>query len=178
MENPPVVGEALLKSLIVSCYAHWEGFYNDCANAFLDAASSSGRAAREISPRLLVGVFSKNFARLRDMNHSRKAQRDFVDQLNLNEGFSTFDKSCVLARSNLNFEALSYNYTLIGMDVGHIQPFRLKLDKEIVGYRHELAHGGEIDMAEVDMASHVAVVDGIMRIVAGDFQAKIISIDA
>ena len=121
---------------------------------------------------LFVCAFHREFESLRDKNHSPEARRDFVISLKgrLECDFERFDASAIAAKSNLNFERLAYCYSLMNFDLGTLQRFRLRLDKELVEWRHRVAHGDSPDLSAMDIADHIDFAARLLIAVADNFQ--------
>lgn len=164
------------KSVVVLSYAAWEGFYNDCAGIYLDYLESRGLKIADAGWLLLAGALSADFNSLRDRHHSDSAKREFISQLKdrLVCGFDKFDRSVVMARSNLDFSKLSSNFLLLSIDTIQFQRVRVKIDKELVGWRHGVAHGNSPDLTGVDVSSHIDFVAEILLILSDSFQDAIL----
>ncbi|KAF0809231.1 hypothetical protein A167_01992 [Alcanivorax sp. S71-1-4] len=160
------------KALIVLSYAHWEGFYNECVNKYIEALRDSDSKVSDISWSLLIGVLKPDLQRLRDRNHSPSAEREFVDRLKLliNSNFSSFDDMAIRSRSNLNFETLSHNFNILGFEIVPFQRWRIKIDKELVGWRHGVAHGNEPDLSSIDLQQHIQFTQMMLLLMADVFQ--------
>lgn len=167
--DPLAVGS---KSVVVLCYAAWEGFYNECVRIYLDFLQDRGVRVADASWLLLTGAMSADFKSLRDRHHSDIAKREFIEQLKerLICDFNNFDRSVVMARSNLNFEKISSNFNLLSLEVRPFQASRLRIDKELVGWRHGVAHGDPPDLTTVDVASHISFASELLLTVADSFQ--------
>lgn len=171
----PVDGEArevLSRAVVVLSYAVWEGFYNECVSVYCGFLASGGKRIVDVSWNMLVGGLSAELDALRDKNHSKAARLEFVEQLRtgISRGCNEFDESVVMARSNLNFERLRHNFQVLDFDVGPIQIYRNRIDKELVGWRHRVAHGDSPRLSTVDGGQHVAFVGDVMVLVADSFQ--------
>jgi hypothetical protein len=164
------------KSVIVLTYAAWEGFYNECVGYYFDFLDSMGLKIKDVSWLLLSGALVSQFNNLRDRHHSDVARRDFVSSLKdrLICGFDQFDRSVVMARSNLNFERLSSNFLLLSMNLSQFHPFRIRIDKELVGWRHAVAHGNPPDLSMIDVASHVDFASSLLLVISDCFQEAMV----
>ena len=160
------------KATVVLTYANWEGFYNDCVYTYVQFLRECGRKVRETDWMLLIGAFNSDFESLRAQNHSAEAKRQFVANLKerLECGFEAFDSTTIEARSNLNFKRLAYNYHLMNFDLKSLQKFRIRLDKELVGWRHGVAHGDAPDLSAMDIADHVDFTALLLLVIADSFQ--------
>lgn len=164
------------KSVIVLSYAAWEGFYNDCTKTYLDFLSAKGLKVSDAGWLLLIGAMSSDFVRLRDRHHSPAARREFIESLKerLICDFSGFDRSVVMARSNLDFAKLSENFTLLDLDIQPFQPKRIRLDKELVGWRHGVAHGDPPDLSAISVDDHISFTSNLLLSIADTFQIAIL----
>ncbi len=160
------------KALIVLAYAHWEGFYNECVNNYIQALTISGTKVSDISWLLLIGVLKPDLQRLKDRNHSPVAEIEFLNRLKtlINSDFSNFDKMAIRSRSNLNFETLDQNFKVLGFDISPFQRWRIKIDKELVGWRHSVAHGDEPDLTSIDLRRHIQFTQKMLLLIADTFQ--------
>lgn len=109
---------------------------------------------------------------LRGKNHSETAKYDFVRRLHnyIKAKFDVFDSSVVLAKSNLDFRRRRSSYSLLSFDVAGLRPFRLRLDKELVGWRHSVAHGESPDLSSMDIKDHVNFASEMLLPIADSFQ--------
>lgn len=171
--DPLAIGS---KSVVVLSYAAWEGFYNECVRIYLDFLESHSIKVADASWLLLSGALSADFKSLRDRHHSDIAKRDFVARLKdrIVCGFNDFDRSVVMARSNLDYAKLSYNFLLLDLDVNPFQIRRIRIDKELVGWRHGVAHGDPPDLTIVDVASHIEFASELLLNVSDSFQNAIL----
>lgn len=160
------------KSVIVLAYANWEGFYNFCIEKYVAFLKSTGKRIVDVEQRLIIGVIEPSLQALKDKNHSYSSKVSFVDSLPacMNYGFDKFDSKCISARSNLNFKKLSDNFNVLNFQLVNFQPNRLKLDKEIVGWRHAVAHGSEPDLTQLDIEEHISLVQDLLLTLSDCFQ--------
>ncbi|MCQ6260705.1 MAE_28990/MAE_18760 family HEPN-like nuclease [Alcanivorax sp. MM125-6] len=164
------------KALIVLAYASWEGFYNECVQCFVDALKKSDKKVGDVSWALLVGLLKPNFQRLRDRNHSSEAESQFVNDLRsvINRDFTEFDANVISSRSNLDFKKLQQNFDILGFDLSPFQRYRIRINKELVGWRHSVAHGDEPDLSSVDLRHHVKLTQHLLLLLSDTFQENIL----
>lgn len=167
----------LSKATIVLTYANWEGFYNQCVDIYLNFLTDKKITIANANWLLLTGALSADFESLRARNHSLEAKRDFVGILEarLISGFEQFDRTVVMSRSNLDFGKLRENFTLLDLDYSSLQPSRIRLDKELVGWRHAVAHGDPPDLSRLDISDHVDFAAQLMLTVSDLFQKAILA---
>jgi hypothetical protein len=105
-----------------------------------------------------------------------KSRQVFVENLKvkLNCGFDAVDVSLVEARSNLNFQRLTQNYELLDFDLSTMRPSRNRLDKELVGWRHAVAHGDSPDLTKMDVAAHIDFAAQLLMLISDRFQSAIV----
>ena len=165
------------RAVIVLTYASWEGFYNDCVTVYVRFLKELGKRVRETDWMLLLGAFKADFDSLRDRHHSDVARMEFVVNLQslLECGFDKFDGSVITARSNLNFARLSQNYNLLSFDLTPMQRFRIRLDQELVKWRHSVAHGDPPDLSALDISGHVDFAAGLLLVLADGFQEAMLN---
>ncbi|GEC17139.1 MAE_28990/MAE_18760 family HEPN-like nuclease [Nitrobacter winogradskyi] len=160
------------KAVVVLAYANWEGFYNECVRAYLRFLAEKGGKVRDQNWMLLVSAFHADFESMRDRNHSLESRRAFVKNLEsrIDCGFDAVDGRIVEARSNLDFARLSENYVLLNFDLSTMQKVRNRLDKELVGWRHAVAHGDSPDLTTMDVEAHINFASSLLILIADRFQ--------
>jgi len=165
------------KAVIVLTYAHWEGFYNECVSTYLTFLRDTGKKVRETTWNMLVGTLSTEMDRLKDRNHSPEAACYFVEALRgaLTAGFDSFNADVVKSRSNLDFKKLKSNYRILSFSIDPFQQTRIRLDKELVGWRHGIAHGDDPDLSTSDSRDHVKFTQELLLILADQFQEEIVN---
>lgn len=165
------------KAVVVLTYAHWEGFYNECVSTYLSFLRDSGKKIRDTNWSMLVGTLSSEINRLKDRNHSPEAACDFVEALSgaLTAGFDSFNADVIKSRSNLNFEKLKSNYRILSFNLEPFQRKRIRLDKELVGWRHGIAHGDDPDLSTADSRDHIKFTQDLLLILADQFQEEIVN---
>lgn len=168
----------LSKSAIVISYAHWEGFYNECVSQYLSFLVEKGVRVQDVEWRLLVGVIRESLSSLRDRNFSDEAKLDFIDELknSLECDFNSFSSNEIAASSNLNFEKLRKNFKLMMFDISEFQESRIRIDKELVGWRHGVAHGNDPDLSKLDISNHIEFALSQILKLADVFQWKILEL--
>jgi HEPN superfamily RiboL-PSP-like protein len=55
-----------------------------------------------------------------------------------------------------------------------LQRFRLKLDKELVQWRHSVAHGDQPDLSTLDISDHIDFASHLLLVLADEFQAAML----
>lgn len=160
------------KAVVVLAYANWEGFYNECVRAYTRFLIQKGGKVRDSDWLLLVSAFHSDFESMRDRNHSLESRQKFVRNLKtkIDCGFDAIDTTIVEARSNLDFARLSQNYSILNFDLSAMQRMRNRIDKELVGWRHAVAHGDSPDLTSMDAEAHIDFVSSLLVMIADRFQ--------
>lgn len=171
MSDSDVYGVAS-KAVVVLAYANWEGFYNECVRAYMRFLIEKGGKVRDIDWLLLVSAFHSDFESMRDRNHSLESRQKFVENLKtkIDCGYDAIDTTIVEARSNLDFARLSQSYTLLNFDLSSMQRVRNRLDRELVGWRHAVAHGDSPDLTSMDVEAHIDFASALLVMIADRFQ--------
>lgn len=165
------------KAVVVLAYANWEGFYNECVRTYMRFLIEKGGKVRDTDWLLLVSAFHSDFESMRDRNHSLESRQKFVENLKtkIDCGFDAIDTTIVEARSNLDFARLSQNYELLGFDLVSMQRVRNRLDKELIGWRHAVAHGDSPDLTAMDVEAHIDFASSLLVMIADKFQYAMLS---
>uniref|UniRef100_B0SWQ2 RiboL-PSP-HEPN domain-containing protein n=1 Tax=Caulobacter sp. (strain K31) TaxID=366602 RepID=B0SWQ2_CAUSK len=163
------------KATIVLAYSHWEGFYNECISTYLNFLQSKNLKVREAGWSMVTGSISSALSSLKDRSHSTEARCDFVDALEhlVESSFETFDASVVSARSNLDFSKLKENFRILGFDISPFNKYRNRLNKELVGWRHSIAHGDVPDLSDLSIESHIILTNSLLLTLSDLFQERI-----
>jgi hypothetical protein len=171
--DPLAIGS---KSVVVLTYAIWEGFYNECVNIYIDFMVFQQVKVAETSWLLLVGAMSSDFKSLRDRHHSSIAKQEFVRRLRdcLDCSFDSLDRSVVMARSNLDFGKLDSNLKILDISVLPFVTKRIRIDRELVGWRHSVAHGSPPNLSALDVNGHIEFASELLLELSDAFQSAIL----
>lgn len=166
------------KTAIVLSYSHWEGFYNDCINAYIRFLKDGNYTVRSICWSMMAGSLSAALARLKDRNHTTEARSDFVDAIaaSLDCDFQSFDISTIAARSNLDFQKIVENFRILDFNPDRLNRYRNRINKELVGWRHSVAHGDTPDLSEMNIENHINFTGEAMLELSDIFQEKIVQL--
>lgn len=164
------------KAIIVLAYANWEGFYNECVDSIVNYFVACDLEITEICWAGLTGAFLADFARIRDRNHSTKSLKEFVGMIEtgISNKFCQFDRKIAQAQSNLNFERLVLGCSFLGIETTPFIRHRNKIDRELVGWRHSIAHGDTIDLTSLKADDHLNFASEMMLTVADSFQEAMV----
>lgn len=165
------------RSIVVLSYAHWEGYCKKSAEIFLDYLEAIKIPYQQLPPDMLLGAIAASMDGYRDTADNLNSRKKLLDEIRLKTGgsFERFDRRIILPRSNLNFERLKFICATIGADISPFQQFRLKIDKELVKWRHEVAHG-ELFILERNLVdSHTRLCEDLLFLTKDTFETAITS---
>jgi hypothetical protein len=164
------------KSCAVLCYAHWEGFFNQCAEYFISFMVENNVKVRNVTWSLMPGILATDLQKLRDRNHSAKARVEFSDTLGakIDCDFKDFDVKEIKAQSNLDFKRLNHVFDMLGCNIDRFQRHRLWIDRELCQIRHETAHGGTPDFSTFDADRHIETTEHLLSLMSDTFQVHIL----
>jgi hypothetical protein len=170
--------DLISKSIIVLSYAHWEGFYNACVENYINFLSSTKKKVADVSWLALVGCINSNMESMKDKNHSLASKIEFINSMKAVHAleFGNFDVKFVKSQSNLNFDRLRSNLEILNISERNFLPHRNKLDKELVGWRHSVAHGDNPSLDEMDSQKHIAFCNMLLLTVSDVFQQEALSV--
>ncbi len=160
------------KAVVMLTYANWEGFYNECVETYFEFLRQKGGQVRDSDWMLLLSALNTDFESMRDRNHSFESRLKFVSNLNskIDCGFDLVDAKIVKAQSNLDFSRLTQNYQLLSFDLTVWQRWRNRLDKELVGWRHSVAHGESPNLSSLDVNDHIDFTSNMLILISDQFQ--------
>ncbi len=149
--------KALLKGGIVIAYSHWEGYVKEVSCAYLEYVSFRNDAQSEIADNFLaLSVFNKvkKANKLSDCINDICKLRDSP-----NSACKIPVKDIIDAESNLNSDVLKNIMTLIGLDFSVYERKIIFLDRQVLKYRNEIAHG---ENKFVKMDDYLEIFDFIL----------------
>ena len=145
---------ATSRAIIVLSYAHWEGYCHKSANILVDYLEAKKSLYSALPNDMILGAMSRALDSYRDSADNLDSRRKLVNSFHtvLVSHFEKFDRRVILPRSNLNFQRLRFILEVIGADVQPFQEHRLKIDRELVAWRHLVAHGDMFTLGNTDAA--------------------------
>ncbi|WP_430522995.1 MAE_28990/MAE_18760 family HEPN-like nuclease [Ponticoccus litoralis] len=167
--------EVAAQSLIVMCYAHWEGFFNYCVDLYIKAVNSAGKNISQINPALLACEIEPHLMSLRDRNFRIDARPDFARQVFALSDHTkiTSDHSILKAASNLDFKRLRNCLSALDVDEGRLLQHQNFIVHELVKWRHQVAHGDEPDLGSADLIAHSHRAEELLIIVLEVFSDRV-----
>ena len=163
---------ATSRAIVVLSYAHWEGYCASCAGIFVDHLETKKVPYSSLPTDMLLGAVSGALdsyrdtadnldSRLKLLRFFQSVQKDHIQK---------FDRKLILPRSNLNFRRLRFIHEVIGSSIQPFQQYRLKIDKELVAWRHLVAHGEMFVLENALAENHTKLCEELMFLTKDSFE--------
>ena len=134
--------ECLCRGMLVLCYSHWEGYFNDLTEQIFGQTH-----AEELSRSGLGTTFQCLFMRsdIDQLIGSNLTDDGVVRFLKAHElsqqGVKSLNLALVKSRSSLNWDRLSAVADIYGFSWIKFQKKRIFIDHKLCRIRHQIAHG-------------------------------------
>jgi len=152
--------QALLRSLCVLLYAHYEGFFRFARGVYLQELQRSGRTRSECKPQIAALSLESQFAGVRTNTSSQELWKfcsvTFPDLLDQPISFRD-DQLELSGESNLNPQKLREYCQQLVLQHGTVGEYEREL-RSLVGRRNHIAHGKKTEvpnLAEYEKLEHV-----------------------
>ncbi len=167
--------EIAAQSLIVMCYAHWEGFFNFCVDLYIEAVNDAGKEIVQLNPALLACEIEPHLMSLRDRNFRIDARPDFARQVLALSNYKRIgsDHSILKAASNLDFSRLRSCLNALDVDEHRLLSHQNFIVHELVKWRHQVAHGDDPDLRTADLINHSHRAEELLTIVLEIFSDRV-----
>lgn len=167
--------EIAAQSLIVMCYAHWEGFFNFCVDLYVQAINQIGKEIIQLNPALLACEIDPHLMSLKDRNFRIDARPDFARKVFSISGCKEITKgiSILKAASNLDFNRLRSCLDALDVDETRLLPHQNFIVHELVKWRHQVAHGDEPELEEADLVEHSRRTEELLTILLEIFSDRV-----
>lgn len=167
--------ETAAQSLIVMCYAHWEGYFNFCVDLYVQAINEVGKGIVQLNPALLACEIDSHLMSLKDRNFRIDARPDFARKVFDLSGCKKITKgtSILKAASNLDFVRLRSCLNALDVDETRLLPHRNFIVHELVKWRHQVAHGDEPELEKADLVEHSHRTEDLLTIVLEIFSDRV-----
>ncbi len=164
--------DATSRAIVVLCYAHWEGYFAACVHTLVDWLENTSLKYSSLPEEFLLGGVMAAFDSLRDRKDNLSARLDFLRSIRGIEtkSFTGFDRKIVLPRSNLNFEKLKFIAQILQLDLSPYLRHQLRLDKELVAWRHLIAHGEMFTLDRTKVESHTKFCEELLFLAKDSFE--------
>ncbi|MBB5721168.1 hypothetical protein FHS72_000775 [Loktanella ponticola] len=163
------------RAIVVLSYAHWEGYCSSCAGTLVDFLEAKEVPYSTLPPDMLLGALAAALDSYRDTADNLVSRRKLIAifQETLGNHIKNFDRRVILPRSNLNFERLRFIHETIGADIQPFQRYRLKIDKELVAWRHLVAHGEMFTLENYLAVAHTNLCEELMFLTKDTFETAL-----
>ncbi|SDW17482.1 hypothetical protein SAMN05444358_101126 [Ruegeria halocynthiae] len=163
---------ATSRAIVVLSYAHWEGYCASCAGTFIDYLEAKKVPYSLLPPDMMLGAVSHALDSYRDTADNLVSRRKLLklQQQAYTGHIERYDRRVILPRSNLNFDRLRFIHEIIGAEIQPFQKYRLKIDKELVAWRHLVAHGEMFALENLLAADHTKLCEELMFLTKDTFE--------
>lgn len=175
LSSAETLEEIAAQSLIVMCYAHWEGFFNFCVDLYVRAINEAGKEIIQLNPALLACEIDSHLMSLRDKNFNIEARPDFARKIFGTVGCKEITRGTSLLKSasNLDFNRLKTCLDALDVDENRLLPHRNFIVHELVKWRHQVAHGDEPELEQANLVEHSHHTEELLTIVLEIFSDRI-----
>lgn len=157
--NSLIKRKALLRSIIMLLYAHWEGFIKSAGTAYIKFVANQKLLHHELSDNFLALA-------IRPMLHKAMESKQVIDQINLVEFFREDlnsrsvlqTKADINTQSNLSSSVLQNIVEMLGLDYALYSSQKEFIDEKLLHSRNTIAHGEYID---IDQDEFIELYDKI-----------------
>lgn len=168
---------AASRAIVVLSYAHWEGYCASSAGTLIDYLEAKKTRYSLLPLDMMLGAMSgalDSYRNTADNLDSRRRLLKFFQEVH-GSHIEKFDRRVILPRSNLNFQRLRFIHEVIGADIQPFQKHRLKIDKELVAWRHLVAHGEMFTLENSLAADHTKFCEELMFLIKDTFESFLYS---
>jgi hypothetical protein len=145
---------ALLRAIVTTSYAHWEGYVRTCATRYFEYLALRRQPFTEFERQVYVNSFLLRLDALHrggvSVDERCRLVNDILDNHNLR--FSYINPNLIDTRSNLNTDVIKDICLICGLDSTHFEDNRAFLDRLLLKRRNAIAHGQQeyITFDEID----------------------------
>lgn len=155
----------VIKTLIVMLYAHFEGFFKDCLECYVDYINSTDMKLNNFADAIITASLNREYSSFEDLNrkckeltttppteaflhkyHRRKelTQKFMSDYLNKK---IRIDEKIINTKSNLDYGVMQENMYVLGLDYNYFSDKQNVITK-LVRLRNSVAHGSQKEPIE------------------------------
>lgn len=133
-----------LRCASVLLYAHWEGFVKNSAESYLTYIKFQRLNLNQVNSNILALSLKQKMTEF-SMTNKATLHVQFIDffQNNLYEKASFSETDSIKTQSNLNSIILKEIFATIGLDITNYDLKSNLIDKQLLKYRNEIAHGNQ-----------------------------------
>ncbi len=133
-----------LRCASVLLYAHWEGFVKNSAESYLTYIKGQKLNLNEVNSNILALSLKQKITEFSLTNKST-LHVQFIDyfQNNLGERAAFSETDSIKTQSNLNSVILKEIFVTIGLDITNYELKSNLIDKQLLKYRNDIAHGNQ-----------------------------------
>lgn len=157
----------IIKTLVVMLYAHFEGFFKDCLELYIQYINSSEKILSEFNDAIIAAALTREYGAFENINrkckeltsvppaeaflhkfHRRKELTKVFTSNYLNKKIR-IDEQVINTKSNLDYGVLQENLYILGLDYNKFEDSRESINK-LITLRNSVAHGSQKNPIEFD----------------------------
>lgn len=156
---------SVIKVLVVMLYAHFEGFFKDCMELYIQHINSSAGLLEDFNDSIIAASLNREYGSFEDTNHKCKEltsippAEDFLHRFHRRKELTSIFTSNFLrkqirvreaivnTKSNLSYDVLQANMYILGLDCNKFDGEKSNINK-LVNLRNSVAHGSQKDPIE------------------------------
>lgn len=160
----PPARPALLRAIVATSYAHWEGYVRTCANRYFEYLALRKKPFTEFERQIYVNNFLIRLDALHRGGISLTERVRFVNEIldSREFRFSYVNPNLIDTKSNLNTDVIKDICLICGIDSTHFEENRTFLDKLLLRRRNAIAHGQQEYIGSDEIDGFVANVLSLM----------------
>lgn len=159
----PADKATFIRSLVVMCYARWEGHAKYCGDRFLDFLTMRKLKFSEINGNFYAVRFFREINSAYSLNYESKFELVSKILSSSEDRFSHFPKELVDTRSNLNSDVLCELCLVCGLNPEKFSGDQDFIDRILLKRRNEIAHGEAVFVDAVDVDDLINRTAKLMR---------------
>ncbi|MFE9249878.1 MAE_28990/MAE_18760 family HEPN-like nuclease [Streptomyces sp. NPDC007088] len=153
----------ILRGGLALVYAHWEGYIKEGARAYLEYISRKGLKVGELRSEIAAVSLRSKLGQGETSKHSA-SHTEIVDLLRGADSLPAdlpYTSATIRTRSNLKFDVFADIMHSIGCDASRHEIYQSTIDKRLLKYRNDIAHGRE---EYVRLADWIDIRDRVLLI--------------
>lgn len=154
--------EFLIKYLVPSCYAIWEGFVKNSFEIYTRQLNSLGKKMDEFSISIVTHSLERKYPQIKNEINNQEKIEKFLDNL-----FDFINNNFVVAsdlptESNVNLKVINEVLRRYNLELLPQNPFKNQLNK-LLQFRNVIAHGdSSIIVSKEDVAEFTITISHLM----------------
>lgn len=153
----------VLRGGLALVYAHWEGYVKEGARSYLEYVSRKGLKIGQLRPEIAAVALRSTLGQ-GEASKNSSAHTAIVNILRSADSQPAnipYTSATIRTRSNLRFDVFADIMHSIGCDATRHEIYRVIIDKRLLRYRNDIAHGRE---EYISLSDWISIRDRILLI--------------